>query len=389
MKMDYFLLGVSITIGLFGCQSESEVDRDKTELASPPMPSEPVVRSPVPSLLKGKPAPARTKGPETAAPITVPDAVEPLAIPWDSVTKILLEKEGFFDPRAYVFLPDGQTVAGGHDQISFWNAATGQKKQVLPRPRDVPKSSGPHSVMVWLACSADGKRLVTARQNPIGSTMDPNPLVTVWSLPNGREQHSFELTGPLFNLDYPPALSPDGKLLVHVCKERNEKGHGIFGELCVRNLDSREMQWTLPDSGVKAVAISPDGSLLAGYDRKTIRLWELQTGEVVRAIQSERLQIEKLAFARDGGMLAGATLSFVHPKNQLVFWDVQLASELVRSRFQGPIVSRLQTFHRIKIAWDSCWTERSISGTSNAKHCSAASSWIARRASTILHFHRT
>jgi WD40 repeat protein len=53
--------------------------------------------------------------------------------------------------------------------------------------------------------------------------------------------------------------------------------------------------------GVTVVAFSPDGQLLAspGYD-KTIRLWNVATGEVQRTLTGHSDAILALAFSQDG-----------------------------------------------------------------------------------------
>lgn len=54
-----------------------------------------------------------------------------------------------------------------------------------------------------------------------------------------------------------------------------------------------------------AIAFSPDGSQLASASRdKTIKLWNLKTGEVVRSIAGAEQQLSSVAWSRDGKRLA-------------------------------------------------------------------------------------
>ncbi len=57
--------------------------------------------------------------------------------------------------------------------------------------------------------------------------------------------------------------------------------------------------------GVIAIAFSPDGSSLASASRdKTVKIWNLKTGEAVRTIAGAQGQLSSVAFSADGKRLA-------------------------------------------------------------------------------------
>lgn len=59
---------------------------------------------------------------------------------------------------------------------------------------------------------------------------------------------------------------------------------------------------------VNSVAISPDGKLLAsGNDDKTIRLWNLETGQGISTLAGHSHSVKSVAFSSDGTMLASGS----------------------------------------------------------------------------------
>ena len=83
------------------------------------------------------------------------------------------------------------------------------------------------------------------------------------------------------------------------------------------------------DSYVWTAAIAPDGrGMLCFHDDKTLRLWDLTTGSVVRKIKTDQRENACLAFAPDGRTAVSSGLD-----NVLRTWD--LAGEGTNRTFAG------------------------------------------------------
>ncbi|XGV98007.1 MAG: WD40 repeat domain-containing protein [Leptolyngbya sp. BL-A-14] len=84
--------------------------------------------------------------------------------------------------------------------------------------------------------------------------------------------------------------------------------HGV----CVSSLNRPTDCYTLPrnlsSQATTALAISPDGQVLASSQKGTIRLWNLQLGKRQRSLRGHTDWVTALAFSPDGSMLASSSL---------------------------------------------------------------------------------
>ena len=108
------------------------------------------------------------------------------------------------------------------------------------------------------------------------------------------------------------AISPDGQTLV-------SGGGGYDKTIKVWNLDTGELSRTFAEHSrsVNSVAISPDGqTLVSGSDDNTIKVWSLHTGELLRTIEGHSHEVKSVAISSDGQTLVSSA-------REIVVWGVR------------------------------------------------------------------
>jgi WD40 repeat protein len=115
------------------------------------------------------------------------------------------------------------------------------------------------------------------------------------------------------------AFSPDGKVLAAGVGLREQPGR-----LAAWDVASRRLLWTHDEAkGVCAIEFAPDGKTLAiAFFDRMARILDAVTGRVVKTIAKHDKEVRAVAFAPDGKTLA--TASYDHT---VKLWDVDTGAE--------------------------------------------------------------
>ena len=181
-----------------------------------------------------------------------------------------------------MYSPDGRTLAAGslEGPIWLWNVQTGERLHTLTEPEFETHC---------LVYSPDSATLVSGSLDAI----------RFWEVHSGQLLNTIPENVARANSGI--SLSPDGDTAAIATDE------GV-----IRLLDTRTRKVTTTLRGhtrsVTTVAFSFNRSLLAsGSEDRTIRLWHVDTGELLFTFPEQSNWITSIAFAPDGQTIASGT----------------------------------------------------------------------------------
>ncbi|WP_445637595.1 WD40 repeat domain-containing protein [Nostoc sp. DSM 114161] len=190
--------------------------------------------------------------------------------------------------NAVVFSPDGKLVSCSSDNtIKFWDWQRGKLVNILEEV---------HSKSVdAIAISPDGKIIISSSWH-----------IKVADLLNGKEISTLEGNGYISSL----AISPDSKIFVNDSYDTIKVREFSKGKF----LDWWKLKITTPrllkgHSGkVNTLAISADGkTLVSGGEDKTVKIWNLQTGELKQTLAGHTGKVNAVAISADSKIIASAS----------------------------------------------------------------------------------
>jgi serine/threonine protein kinase len=238
---------------------------------------------------------------------------------WDVETgRELASLWGTGEVRSVAFRSDGLTVvSGGVMGIALWDVKTGK---VLAHSHRNTKDGFAGQFFSAVAFSNDGDILASGGDETI----------RLWYVNPGHERPSLRL---LERLERNPlkghreevtsvAFSSNGQTLASGSADKTIK---------LWNVNTGEDLQTLKGhmKGVTSVAFSSDGQTLAsGSQDKTVKLWNVKTGQLRATLQGHTGGVTSVAFSSDGQTLASGS----HDKT-VTLWNVKTGQ--LRATLQG------------------------------------------------------
>jgi WD40 repeat protein len=207
---------------------------------------------------------------------------------------------------AGVFTPDGKSViTAGSDAVRLWDLTTGREIRRL--------LSGLKEPVQALALSPDDKLLALATHR--------NGKVPLVEVATGKVLREFQTDDS--SSFWSVAFTPDSKRLI-----LGDNGRATLRLLDVA--DGKEVRrWERPENAVYHIAVSPDGKTVAEESYLSIRLWDLETGQLRHRID----HWGNIGFTPDG-----KTLLIVSRNSNI--------------RYVDPVSGRI--LRTVPIPWDGC-----------------------------------
>ncbi|AVH69873.1 serine/threonine-protein kinase [Nostoc sp. 'Lobaria pulmonaria (5183) cyanobiont'] len=233
---------------------------------------------------------------------------------WDLNTKkVLASLSGHTHAvKSVTFSPNGQILATASDDktIKLWQVETLEEICTLLGHAHAVKS---------VAFSPDGQILASGSWDK---------TIKLWDVNTGREictigGHQLKVNSVAF--------SPQGQLLASASYDRTIRLWQIpalgSSQREFENRPCYSLLGTLSGHAwaVLTVAFSPDGQILAtGSDDNTIKLWEVNTGQLICTLVGHSWSVVAVAFTADGETLLSASCD-----KTVKLWRVSTAEEIV------------------------------------------------------------
>jgi RNA polymerase sigma factor (sigma-70 family) len=238
--------------------------------------------------------------------------------------------------ESLAFSPDGKTLAVALKDSTRKRAEPCEIRLIDAGSGNVKKTISYGGLVRRVMFSADGKNLFIAGQYvPTNAVEGPFVrTVLVWDLE--KDKAGLDLKQELGTAEVKEtgtadgvrdlALSPDGKLLAAADADWKVR---------LLNVTTGELQKTLDGhtSVAVAVAFSPDGKTLAsGSPDGTARAWDTKTGKEVRTLKGNQGAVAAVAFSPDGKFLAtgGGVAADGKTTTEAILWNAA-TGELVKT----------------------------------------------------------
>lgn len=256
---------------------------------------------------------------------------------WDTKTWRLLHvlRPSSIILYSLAFSPDSRLIAtGSHDDdVRLWDTHTGKLVRTL-------RGMLGGSRVLSLAFSPDGRRVAGACYHG---------RLEWWLVRSGQRERfvgRYWRAGAL-------AFAPSGATIAASVSwsgvdpdappRNDDQYHGPFDAVKIIDARTGRLNKTLAvmqpirDQGddIAALAYSPDGKLLASGSQQALRLWNIQSGRLIRTLAIDVTgahEVRRVLFAPDGQTLFSANADGV-----VTLWDVRTARVLRRLKHAGAV----------------------------------------------------
>ena len=263
---------------------------------------------------------------------------------WDVATRReIATLEGHTDfVHSVTFSPDGATLASGarDRKVKLWdvvartNTATFEHEDwvwsVAFSPDGATLAAGAerNGIKLWdiatereisfphLPDKIDGWTAASVAFSPDGAKIATDRML--FEIATGREIVDFRHRAGVWSV----AFSPDGTTVASGASDDTIK---------LWNVDTGQIVATLREHGgfVQSVAFSPDGTLLAaGLYNQTIKLWDMKTLIAMTTLEGHTDAVQSVAFSPDGTLLASASFD-----GTILLWDI---AQIIAPQTRGP-----------------------------------------------------
>jgi WD40 repeat protein len=249
--------------------------------------------------------------------------------------------------------PDGKVLATAGGQTSaddlprlgeliFWDIASGKKKKIVKQGSTIRSVTwAPDGKFVAIGDFGGGAKLVQPMTGKLMATLPPHSggvgggvnAVAISGDSMLVAAGSADGTVTLWDMagkELDPLMLPPTEKAINVAVSPNHAAVAVGGRLGKAYLYSvtdrsepRILQAyggrpTRAEPRVEAIAFSPDGLQLATGCETTLRLWETDSGKLVRDLRGATARINSLAFARDSQSMAT-----VDDGGTLMLWNME------------------------------------------------------------------
>jgi WD40 repeat protein len=245
--------------------------------------------------------------------------------------------------------PNNDILASGHDDktIKLWNlntyklisTLTGHSQAVKsvafsPKGNTLATASDDKTIKLWNLNTLEEICTLYGHSSPVKSVAFSlggilasgswDKTVKLWNITTGEEIST--LTGHQLQVSA-VAFSPQGHLLASASFDRTIR----LWDLSSLHIQTQKKLKECPCHSlcghawaVLTVAFSPNGKILAtGSDDNTIKLWDVNTGQVIRTLLGHSWSVLAVAFSADGEILISGSRD-----NTVKLWRVSTGEEI-------------------------------------------------------------